>query len=108
MLVTFPPETDTPPSAAQMQAAAEEMEQRLPGFLQHFEPDNPGFHTTNTVDYGIVLEGCMELHLDNQTTRFNTGDIVIQNGTRHAWRNTGSTPARMLFIMVDAQRATPE
>lgn len=108
MLVTFPPEVDIQPTTEQMQAAAEEMEQRLPGFLQHFEPDNPGFHTTDTVDYGILLEGNLELRLDNDTVQFKAGDIVIQNGTRHAWRNTGNTPARMLFVMVDAQRKQTE
>lgn len=108
MLVTFPPETGEPPSSEQAEAAAAEMEQRLPGFLQHFEPDNPGFHATDTVDYGILLEGSLELALDDECIQLKAGDIIVQNGTRHAWRNTGTSPARMLFVMVDAQRTQRE
>lgn len=108
MLVTFPPESDIELTVEQAQAAAEEMEERLPGFLKYFEQANPGFHTTNTIDYGVVLEGSMELLLDDETTQLNVGDVIVQNGTRHAWRNRGKSSAKMLFVMVGAERETKE
>lgn len=58
----------------------------LPGLLVHMEPDNPGMHTTNSVDYGILIEGKMTLEVDDgESVDLDPGDIVIQNGTRHAW-----------------------
>lgn len=64
-------------------------------------------HRTNSLDYGIVLEGEVDLELDGgRRTHLKTGDIVIQRGTIHAWLNPGTTPARMAFVLVDARPAT--
>ena len=60
-------------------------------------------HKTNSVDYGIVLWGEMEMRLDSgAATRLKSGDIVVQRGTNHAWANVGTTPARMVFVLIDA------
>jgi len=48
----------------------------LPRFIQHFESDNLGMHTTNSVDCTYVISGSIILEL-------NEGDSIIQNGTRH-------------------------
>jgi hypothetical protein len=59
----------------------------LPGLLEHMEADDPGMHTTDSVDYGILIEGKITLEVDDaETVTLEPGDIVIQNGTRHAWR----------------------
>jgi len=48
-------------------------------------------HTTDSVDYVLVLDGEVWLELDDgELTRLRAGDTVIQNGTRHAWRNQGT------------------
>lgn len=105
MLVTFPPETDVQPSAEQQQAAAEEMKVRLPGLADLFEPEAPGFHRSDTIDYGVLLSGQLTLSVDDgESSVLNAGDVVVQMGTRHAWRNTGNVPARMMFVMVHAKR----
>lgn len=105
MLVTFPPESSEVPTEEQMLAAAEEMATRLPGLAQRFEGDEPGFHRTDTIDYGVLIEGELTLHLDvGETTVLKAGDVVVQMGTRHAWRNSGNTPARVMFVMVGANR----
>ncbi|WP_422422429.1 cupin domain-containing protein [Pseudomonas sp. GZD-222] len=105
MLVTFPPESSALPSAEQMQAAGEELIARLPGLAERFEADAPGFHRTDSIDYGVLLEGELTLLLDEgESCVCRAGDVVVQMGTRHAWRNTGNTPARVMFVMVDAQR----
>jgi len=60
-------------------------------------------HKTNSVDYGIVLWGDMEMRLDSgEATRLKPGDVVVQRGTNHAWANVGTTPARMAFVLIDA------
>jgi quercetin dioxygenase-like cupin family protein len=60
-------------------------------------------HKTNSVDYGIVLSGEIEMRLDSgEAARLKPGDIVVQRGTNHAWANVGATPARMAFVLIDA------
>ncbi|MBR7829890.1 cupin domain-containing protein [Actinospica sp. MGRD01-02] len=65
-------------------------------------------HRTETVDYGIVLEGEVVLVLDNEETRvLGPGDVVVQRGTDHRWENRADRVARMAFILVDGE-FTPE
>ncbi|KAF2648390.1 cupin domain-containing protein [Lophiostoma macrostomum CBS 122681] len=65
-------------------------------------------HRTVSCDYGVVLEGEVELLLDSGAkTILRRGDITIQRGTNHAWRNTSDTQwARMLYFLQDAQPIT--
>lgn len=85
-----------------------EMQERLPGFVDHLELDNPGMHTTDSIDYGVVIEGEIYLELDNGEERLLTqGDCVVQNGTRHAWRNRSGKPVTMAFVLLGADRRTP-
>lgn len=62
-------------------------------------------HRTVSLDYGVVLEGEVELVLDSGETRLlKRGDISVQRGTNHAWRNTSSTSwARMLYVLLPSQ-----
>jgi uncharacterized cupin superfamily protein len=74
-----------------------------------FEPDNPGMHTTDSVDYGICLEGEMHLELDNgQEIRLTPGACVVQQGTRHAWHNRSEKPALMCSTCSSAPIAAPD
>jgi quercetin dioxygenase-like cupin family protein len=94
------------PSPAELEAGLVEMEERLPGARSHFEPDAPGMHTTATIDFEVVLEGEVWLELDDGAeVRLRPGDTVIQNGTRHAWRNKGDVPARLVAFLVGAHHA---
>lgn len=58
-------------------------------------------HRTVSMDYGIVIHGEIELVLDSGETRIcYPGDVVVQRGTNHAWRNTSKTEyARMLYVL---------
>lgn len=66
----------------------------------HGEIDAEGFHRTPTVDYVLVLDGPVELLLDEGAAIVQPGDCVVQRGTNHAWRNHGTTPIRLLTIMI--------
>ena len=59
-------------------------------------------HRTVSLDYGIVLEGEVELILDSGEKRaMKPGDVAIQRGTMHAWRNMSETkPARMIYVLM--------
>ncbi|KAJ5369252.1 uncharacterized protein N7496_009012 [Penicillium cataractarum] len=73
-------------------------------------------HRTVSLDYGVVLEGEVELVLDSGETRLlKRGDVAVQRGTNHAWRNVTPdvvdpitkevTPqwARMLYVLAPSQ-----
>ena len=60
-------------------------------------------HRTDTVDYVIVLSGELEMRLDAGSVRLKAGDVVVQRGTHHAWINPGPAPARVAFVLVDAE-----
>lgn len=66
---------------------------------------HPLMHRTETVDYGIVLEGEMTLILDRGETLLQAGDIVVQRGTNHAWSNRSDSRCRMAFVLVDGRFA---
>ena len=86
-----------------IEAALAEMEERLPGLAGHMEPDNPGMHTTATVDYEFIVSGSVVLELDDGATReLSVGDTVVQNGTRHAWRNPYDEPCLLVVVLVGA------
>jgi mannose-6-phosphate isomerase-like protein (cupin superfamily) len=77
----------------------------MPGLAETFEPD--GMHTTPTTDYAIVLSGSLVLELGSgERTRLEHGDVVVQQGVRHAWRNPGDAPVEVLFVLVGAPGAT--
>jgi mannose-6-phosphate isomerase-like protein (cupin superfamily) len=64
---------------------------------------HPLMHRTQTVDYGIVLEGEITMILDKGETTIQPGDIVIQSGTNHAWANRSDKICRMAFVLIDGQ-----
>ncbi len=61
------------------------------------------FHRTQTIDYGIVLEGEITLLMDEGETTLHPGDICIQRGTNHGWANRGTKPCRIAFILIDGK-----
>lgn len=58
-------------------------------------------HRTVTLDYGIVTNGSITMVLEEgKNTVLNAGDIVVQRGTIHSWRNEGAEWARMYCVML--------
>jgi hypothetical protein len=102
--VTFPPGSVFADPSFDGKAAQEEALVRLRGLADHFEKEDPGMHRTNTVDYSIVYDGEIWLELDDaETLHLKRGDVVVQNGTRHAWRNKSTKPVTMLFFLNGAR-----
>jgi mannose-6-phosphate isomerase-like protein (cupin superfamily) len=105
VVVRFPPDTVFASDAFDPAAADAEQRAVSPGLAELFEPDQPGMHTTETVDYLVVLDGQIWLELDDgQLVELRQGDTVVQNGTRHAWRNLGTRPATLAVVMLGARR----
>jgi mannose-6-phosphate isomerase-like protein (cupin superfamily) len=106
-MFTLPPNTRGagPPATSDAAAAVRELEEKLPGMAGYMEPNAPGMHTTDTIDFEIVLDGEVVLELDDgKEAHLKAGDTVVQNGTRHAWRNKGNEVCRMLVILIGAHR----
>lgn len=83
----------------------EEIDALVPGFLQYFEPDNPGMHTTDSVDCTYLISGEIILELDdNKEVLLNEGASIIQNGTRHRWHNRGIIPAVLITTAIGSER----
>ena len=105
MFVTFPPDSVMMSPSFDPAAAGAEFMEHMPELASKFEMDNPGMHTTDTVDYGIVLEGEVWLELDDgKQVHLQQHDVVVQNGTRHAWRNKSEKPVKMAFVLIGANR----
>ncbi|MGJ7542539.1 cupin domain-containing protein [Variovorax sp. LT1R16] len=105
MIITFPPDSVMTGPDFDPAAAGGEYVQKLPGLAKRFEMESPGMHTTDSVDYGMLLEGELHLELDDgQSKALKVHDLVVQNGTRHAWRNRSDRPATILFVLVGAAR----
>lgn len=103
-VVEFPPDAAPDPALATPENLAA-VEVMAPGLMAHMEPDNPGMHTTDSIDFGIVLEGELEMELDGgRLTHVTPGCVIVQNGTRHAWRNRSGKPAKVAFILLGAKR----
>src|SRR5260221_3101802 len=68
-----------------------------------FPPSNhPNMHRTETIDYVIVLEGEIEMDMDDSTVKMKAGDVMVQRGTNHAWANRSNRRARVAFVLIDA------
>lgn len=101
MICEFPPD----PPTGNSDALAEAEKEQPGGIGGVFEGENPGMHTTDSVDYGIMLEGELVLELGNgEERRITPGTCVVQRGTRHAWRNRSGRPATMAYIYLAAER----
>jgi quercetin dioxygenase-like cupin family protein len=60
-------------------------------------------HRTNSIDYGIVMAGEIELELDDgRVTTVREGGVIVQRGTNHLWRNVSDRPCRIAFILIEA------
>jgi len=60
-------------------------------------------HRTRSVDYAIVLDGEIDMLLDDTEVHMKAGDVLVQQGTNHAWVNNGTKPCRIAFILIDAK-----
>ncbi len=69
-----------------------------------YEPGGqPRMHRTESIDYAVVLSGEIELILDEGSVHLHAGDLVVQRGTMHGWRNRGPEPCEIAFILISAE-----
>jgi mannose-6-phosphate isomerase-like protein (cupin superfamily) len=64
---------------------------------------HPYMHRTRSVDYAVIIAGEIDMLLDDTEVHLKAGDVVVQQGTNHAWVNNGREPCRIAFILIDAE-----
>lgn len=103
LAVSFPPDSVFGSSDFDPNDANAEQQRKLLGLYECFDPERPGMHASPTIDYGVVVKGPLILELDDGEAReLSSGDVVVQQGNVHAWRNPGSEPALITFILIGA------
>ena len=94
----------TPPVDAT--ALRAETDRLFPGLLATMDPSQPGMHRSATIDLLYVLSGRVILELDDGSkTELRAGDVAVQSGTMHAWRNPFDEPCRVLGVLLGAELA---
>jgi len=61
--------------------------------------DEDGFHTTRTIDFDFIIDGEVNLILDEDTVRLKAGDFIVIQAARHAWRNVSDQPASWIALL---------
>jgi mannose-6-phosphate isomerase-like protein (cupin superfamily) len=92
-VVDFPPESGT----RSREAVLKEM-----GVADHGGARHAAMHRTPSVDYAIVIEGEIDMLLDDAEVHLGAGDVLVQQGTNHAWVNRGQLSCRIAFVLIDA------
>ena len=91
---------DFPPTAGQFSSEAVLKEM---GLAAGHGSRHPLMHRTASIDYAVVLEGEIDMLLDDSEVHLRAGDVLVQQGTNHAWVNRGNRPCRIAFVLVGSR-----
>jgi mannose-6-phosphate isomerase-like protein (cupin superfamily) len=94
-IITIPPPADDAPEADRWIRVESE------------DPDRPGMHATDTLDFMAVLDGEIVLGLDDGEHRLGQGDCVVQRGNQHRWRVVGDRPCTYMVAMLRPEPSAP-
>jgi quercetin dioxygenase-like cupin family protein len=76
---------------------------RVVSFAPGVTPRN---HRTDSIDYGTVISGEIDMELDSTSVHLKAGDVLVQRGTIHNWVNKGMAPCVIAFVLVAAKPVT--
>jgi hypothetical protein len=108
MIVRHPPGAGVPataavPAATQPTGATGDAPGDSMGDATGVHFDETGMHASDTVDYIVVVSGTICMELDHGTeVELSAGDVLIQNGTRHGWRNRSDADAVVAVVLLGA------
>jgi mannose-6-phosphate isomerase-like protein (cupin superfamily) len=101
-VIDYPPAT---PESEQLDPSHRLSELASEPSIKGLPPRHPFMHRTRTIDYAIVLSGEIDMLLDDSEIHLEAGDVLVQQGTNHAWVNRGSEICRIAFVLIDAKQA---
>ena len=93
--------TFMPSSATQLR----DVQGESSNFVEAFDPERPGMHISDTIDFVHVLSGEMILELERGEVLVKAGDLIVMRGGWHNWRNESDEPCTVSSVMVGAHRA---
>jgi mannose-6-phosphate isomerase-like protein (cupin superfamily) len=97
---------DFPPASAS--AAAPHVDHDKVLIAMGIDPATQGYarhqnsHRTRSIDYAIVLDGEIDMLMDDSQIHMKAGDVLIQQATNHAWLNNSGKTCRIAFVLMDA------
>jgi mannose-6-phosphate isomerase-like protein (cupin superfamily) len=95
-----------PPTSKEVEALPLDYQHKIIGDhspKRGLPPRHPMMHRTRSIDYAVIMSGEIDMLLDEGEVHFRAGDVLVQQGTNHAWVNRGTEPCRIAFILIDAQ-----
>ena len=102
-VVEYPPDSKRV-AAIHASGSAQDANAKSEGYVRDVaNKRHPGFHKTATIDYAIVLSGEIYALMDEGEVLLRAGDVLVQRGTNHAWSNRTDEPARLAFVLIDAE-----
>jgi hypothetical protein len=102
-IIDFPPMTEAEIASFGADHVAQQFGNE-PQASRYRPPSHPFMHRTRTLDFAIVLFGEIEMKLDDDApVKLMAGDVLIQQGTNHAWINRSGEPCRIAFTFIDAR-----
>jgi len=105
-IITLPPDPKSPPAKPPDKAPLiAEVEAKLPGMLEAMSNDGSFTHRTDTLDVVTILSGRIVIELAGGASKeLRPGDVLIQNGTRHRWRNPYDAPCTLHTVSIGVVR----
>jgi mannose-6-phosphate isomerase-like protein (cupin superfamily) len=101
-VVDFPPTTDEEIAKLDTDYMQSQMPHDDRGTAKYRPPTHPFMHRTRSIDYAVVMSGEIDMKLDEEEIHLKAGDVLVQQGTNHAWINRSGKPCRIAFILIDA------
>jgi hypothetical protein len=99
-IVDFAPITGPLPHGVDHHAILQQMgiDPATQGYQRHMYT-----HRTRSIDYAIVMDGEIDMLLDDTEVHCKAGDVLVQQGTNHAWVNKSGKPCRICFVLIDSE-----
>ncbi len=100
-IVDFPPASNT--------GAASPVDHDKVLIAMGIDPATQGYarhantHRTKSIDYAIVLDGEIDMLMDDSEIHMKSGDVLVQQCTNHAWVNNSGKNCRIAFVLIDAK-----
>jgi hypothetical protein len=106
-MLVFPPRQDVP------DVTPEQMIERhksihsihIPSLEYLRQAKHPSMHKTDTLNYFVLTEGEIWSLSEGKDVLLKAGDVMIQRGCMHGWRNDSDKRAVLAAILIDAHPA---
>jgi quercetin dioxygenase-like cupin family protein len=60
-------------------------------------------HATDTIDFLVIVSGEVTFITETGETQLRAGDVLVDRGVSHAWRNDSDQPCRIVNVLCPAK-----